>query len=142
MEVGFTGTREGMTFEQLAVIVGLLAELGPKKGHHGDCVGADAQFHQALRHAGVLVRGHPPIKDEYRAFCEFDEQERPKSYYARNRDIVNESDVLIITPKQDTVQPKGGTWYTFGYAKTVGKPFILVWPDGDVWDSEKESRDK
>lgn len=98
--------------------------------HHGDCVGADADFHRIAKGLDLKVKGHPPIKDEYRAFCEFDEQNNPKGYYPRNRDIVNASDILIATPKESSEQPKGGTWYTVGYASTVRKPVIIVWPDG------------
>src|SRR5690349_20692433 len=108
MEVGFTGTREGMTQAQRSAVQEILStRTGIEKGHHGDCVGADADFHKLLVEQGIRVKGHPPIKDDFRAFCEFDEFERPKNYYARNRDIVNESDIMIVTPKEDSVQPKG-----------------------------------
>lgn len=134
MRIGFTGTREGMTTEQKETVKQLLIEHQPDWIHHGDCVGADADFHQIGRELGIRIKGHPPIKPDYRAYCEFDEVNSPKSYYARNRDIVTESGLLIATPKENSQQTKGGTWYTVGYAQTVKKPRIIVWPGGEVWE--------
>lgn len=140
MRIGFTGTREGLTPGQQTSLIATLAELDAEWGHHGDCVGADADFHEACRHAGMKVKIHPPVKDDLRAFCEGDEQTSPKAYLTRNRDIVNETELLIVCPKEMSQQAKGGTWYTFGFAKAIAKkPFILIWPDGSVWDSELEN---
>lgn len=142
MEVGFTGTREGMTLAQKEAVAELLDRLDANTVHHGDCVGADADFHLIAISRGSEVVIHPPKKEDLRAYCggKGVTVHPPKSYLARNRDIVDDSEALIVTPKEDSVQPKGGTWYTFGYANTTKKPFFLVWPDGSVWDSEAESR--
>jgi hypothetical protein len=40
--VGVTGTREGITVWQEAVVTRLLQEMPYLELHHGDCVGADA----------------------------------------------------------------------------------------------------
>lgn len=137
MRIGFTGTREGMTDAQKEAVRDLLIKFTPEWAHHGDCVGADADFHQICRDLGIRVKGHPPIKPDYRAYCQFDESNVPKAYYARNRDIVAESDLLLATPKETHQQPKGGTWYTVGYSQTVKKSRIIVWPDGEVWEVEQ-----
>lgn len=133
MEVGFTGTREGMTLAQKEVVRDLLLIKKATRGHHGDCVGADADFHAICRSISIPVRGHPPTKKDYRAFCDFDEVAPEKGYYARNRDIVMETELLIATPKEDREQSKGGTWYTVGYADGMrSSPIIIVWPNGNV----------
>lgn len=133
MNVGFTGTREGMTNEQAITVSNILVSVTVDKVHHGDCIGADADFHRLARGLKLPIKGHPPTKDDYRAFCDFDEQNPPKSYYARNRTIVNEGkDLLIATPKESEEQPKGGTWYTVGYASTVKRWTVIVWPDGST----------
>lgn len=133
IRVGFTGTREGMTIQQKVTVLKILRDISPDWGHHGDCVGADADFHASCRALGIKVKGHPPIKPDFRAYCEFDEQNVPKAYYARNRDIVQEApDLLIATPKESKEQPKGGTWYTVGYASSVKRYTIIVWPDGSM----------
>lgn len=132
MRIGFTGTREGMTIAQKEVVHDLILIKHIEWGHHGDCVGADADFHNILRSVQAQVKGHPPKDPKLRAFCEFDVIAPEKSYYARNRDIVNETDLLIATPKETSEQPKGGTWYTVGYASMKKAPTIIVWPNGSL----------
>lgn len=128
--LGFTGTREGMTPAQIIAVDGLTM-YDFHTVHHGDCVGADAMMHAIARANGQWIVGHPPSDPKLRAYCTFDEMWPEKAYYTRNRDIVNSSGVLLATPKEMEEQPKGGTWYTVGYARTKKKPIIIVWPNGD-----------
>jgi len=100
--------------------------------HHGDCLGADADMHRIARANGQYIVGHPPIKNDFRAFCDFDEEHLPKEYLTRDRDIVHDSELLIATPAEMEPQPKGGTWYTVRYAETLKKPIVIVWPDGSL----------
>jgi hypothetical protein len=57
--IGFTGTRYGMTPDQRSAIARLIAETaGPEPffAHHGDCIGADAEFHElCLAHPGAKI---------------------------------------------------------------------------------------
>lgn len=129
MRLGFTGTRNGLTPSQDRALFDLLESLPISEAHHGDCVGADAEFHKILD--GVVpIIGHLPIDDSLRAFCEFRSTREPKRHFERNRDIVNETDALIVCPMQDAWQPRGGTWYTHDYAKKQGKQIWIVWPTG------------
>jgi len=48
MRVGFTGTSQGMTRPQQEAVAALLLDPVPNEAHHGNCVGADAEFHAAL----------------------------------------------------------------------------------------------
>jgi hypothetical protein len=54
----------------------------------------------------------------------------PKSFFARNRDIVDETDMLIATPA--TKKETGGTWYTINYSRKQKKQRVIVYPDGSI----------
>ena len=132
--LGFTGTRSGMTPEQQHTVRRLFEKEGSFTFHHGDCVGADTEAHNLACDADAYIVLHPPIKDDLRSFCESDERHSPKSYFARNRDIVEASHVLVATPFT-AHETQGGTWYTINYArkrKAKGDPItiIIVQPDG------------
>ena len=144
MKVGFTGTREGLTTKQDLALYELLDKLRPKECHHGDCIGADAAFHGNLTLAGDLSAGkeyariviHPNLSQASRAFCRGDEVRPPKLPLERNRDIVDETDILVACPKQ-MVEPKdpregGGTWATVRYARKLRRPIYIILRDGRV----------
>lgn len=130
MIIGFTGSRDGMSYAQVVAIYTLLQEHKPDKVAHGDCVGADKDFHSIAEYLKIRVKGYPPINPKLRAFTECDELAEEKEYLVRNKDIVNESDLLIATPKEYSEQWQGGTWSSVRYAKKQKKPVIVVWPNG------------
>jgi hypothetical protein len=130
MELGFSGSRDGMTYAQVITVFRLLGELKPEKVHHGDCVGADHDFHSIATYLDIPIKGHPPTDSKLRAFCPFKEAAEEKGYLDRNKDIVNESDLLLATPKEASEQWRGGTWSTIRYAKKNKKSVIIVWPNG------------
>ena len=118
IRVGFTGTQRGLTDEQKAALDRLFHELGQDavEIHHGDCVGADEEAHDlADNHAFDIVR-HPPDKDDKRAFCTGGEERDPKPYLDRNKDIVDETDMLIACPNGEE-RVRSGTWSTVRYAR-------------------------
>lgn len=131
MIVGFTGTRNGMTDNQLEALRLLLSTSGVEEVHHGDCVGSDAQFHRIATELGISVVIHPPTNSKLRAFCESTRYEPPKEYLARNRDIVSASDLLVAAPKEaDEPEPgRGqGTWSTVRYARRFDRTLRVLWP--------------
>jgi hypothetical protein len=131
MIIGFTGTRKGMTDTQRNSVVALLAVLECKQGHHGDCIGADAEFHDLLGRRNAVRIVHPPIDGTHRAnVAHYEFIHPPKTHFARNRDIVIATSVLIGAPCELIEQPRGGTWYTIRYAIKQGSPVYIVWPDG------------
>lgn len=142
ISVGFTGTREGMTREQWETVYGILGGLDVWEVHHGDCVGADSDLQDVATHHELRVVIHPPADDRLRAFRQGDESYPPKDYLARNRDIVDDTDLLVATPKEDKEQDGGGTWYTVRYARKQDKPVIVVWPDGTYERTEGEADDR
>lgn len=136
MKIGVTGTREGLTEKQIRDLIFVLQEIkstAEEKGffvelHHGDCVGADDTAARLAFIAGFEVVCHPPIKPELRAHAPSHTFREPKGYLERDRNIVDETQFLIVMPKEMEWQSKGGTWYTHDYAKKIGKPFKIIWP--------------
>jgi hypothetical protein len=106
MKISFTGSRFGMTPQQKDAITRLeVFTTKVSEAHHGDCLGSDADFHHYIRETDPAIRiiihpGFPanhPDDTTLRAFCEGDHTSAPKSFFARNRDIVAETDMLIAT---------------------------------------------
>lgn len=137
MILGFTGSRTGTTESQRLTLDRLIREHarnGPIVAHHGDCIGADAYFDSAVRSFGATVHIHGALVGPYlKAKCCRDGDIRypAKPPLDRNRDIVEAADLLIGCPKE-AKSPHGpsGTWYTLRYAAKIGKPFVIIGPDG------------
>lgn len=131
--LGFTGTQDGMTSEQGTEVLNLLYRYTPLQVHHGDCVGADEEFHALALLVGAVIHNHPPTNPIKRAFCGGDIKYPPRPYLERNQDIVSMSDVLVATPKEFTEKQRGsGTWATIRYARKKGIPIHIVYPDGKI----------
>lgn len=130
--VGFTGTRDGMTPQQRRVVEGILHELDPSAIRHGDCRGADAEFHDLARELTLYVIIHPPTNPKDRAWCTGDELLPMKPYLERNKDIVDGSEIMIATPKEMHEQRRGGTWSTIRYARLQQVPLFIVFRDGTL----------
>lgn len=156
MKIGFTGTRKPLNDlqkESLWKVLNTYSEI--ESYHHGDCLGADAEFHyQVWTRALIIAQNskcstkiativiHPPIDPKEQAFC-YDkysvyafktslEVREPKTYLARNRDIVDETDLLIGIPPTFEAKDalRSGTWYTIRYAMKKDKSTISILPDG------------
>jgi hypothetical protein len=129
VHLGFTGTRHGMTPEQLAQLRAywMTAQEGaglPIRLHHGDCIGSDAQAHALAKDLGFSVTLHPPVDPRLRAYCELDvmaddDMRPPKPYLDRDRDIAEACSTLFATPGQDHYRLHSGTWYTVRYGVNV-----------------------
>lgn len=136
MKLGFTGTRDGMTEAQRATFTDLVKRLLPSHFGHGDCIGSDDQAATIVDEVvpDVYITCYPPIDDDLRANnTHHDEIRKPKTYFARNRDIVDENDAMVATPREMSHQSRGGTWYTVDYAKKKGKEVYIVYPDGSIF---------
>lgn len=132
MKVGFTGTREGLTDTQKQILRNTIEELlmeGYDEAHHGDCVGADCEFHDMVIQQMIVVI-HPPDDTRMEAYCHGNEHRAPKPYLERNHDIVDETDLLIVCPKGELEEIRSGTWATARYARRIGKPVIVIFPNG------------
>ena len=134
MKIGFTGTKKGMSTEQIVAFHELIDQLDHDEGisefHHGDCVGADADAHEIM-YIGCDVIIHPPTNSSKRAYCKgYKELREEKEYLDRNKDIVDETNLLIAIPCGYLEQIRSGTWSTIRYARKQGKTIIILFPDG------------
>jgi len=135
MIIGFTGTRQDMSNEQKRKVKELCEQMNLEESHHGGCHGADETFHNIC----VQLKEELPIVihpgDDNQAGQNWRGEDVTildvKSYLARNKDIVNESDIMIATPKGDE-EMRSGTWSTIRYAKKINKPIYIVFPDGKI----------
>ena len=133
MDIGFTGTRNGMSSGQISslyFIIGLLGKASELTFHHGDCVGADEQAHKIVGYKGLSITIHPPLNPGKRAFCRGTTSWQEKSYMDRNRDIVDCCGILIACP-ENLPGCRSGTWATIRYARKLKKRIIIIWPDGE-----------
>lgn len=139
--VGFTGTRQGMTDRQHETAKQLLIAISVDHGgnvvfNHGDCVGADAEAARVARALGWYLAVHPPENPNHRAFLEGHVVCAPAPYHVRNRHIVDQSSIIVAAPASMVVK-SGGTWYTIRYARSVGCPVLVVWPNGTLTEDGK-----
>ena len=140
MRIGFTGTRKGMTIDQWQTFTEKILDFEMTEWHDGDCVGADDQAHKVIENfmkevPGFQPRliGHPCNLEKYRAFNDFDELREVKPPLARNRDIVDEVQIMFAAPfEYEEVVRGSGTWATIRYTRQQQKPIHVIWPDGSM----------
>jgi hypothetical protein len=109
--------------------------------HHGCCVGSDEFAHRIAK--SCLDTGldqivlHPPANGaQEMEYTEWDYGNclwyTKKDYLARDRDIVNETDILLALPNGPEKMRGSGTWYTIRYARNHNKKVIICDPLGKV----------
>lgn len=148
--IGFTGTQDGMTEEQVRRLGHTFQEILTRwhevAFHHGDCVGADVQAH-ALFHDMVLdmqvpteIVIHPPDIKDKRAYADKFRGGlytkvpirvcREFRYLLRNQHIVDVCDILIAAPRSHAETQRSGTWATCRAARKQNKQVFVVYPNG------------
>jgi hypothetical protein len=136
MIVGFAGTQQSPTARQEHTLREILEELYSlvNELHHGDCIGADALAHNIAVNLGYGIVQHPPLNEAKRAFCTTPDMiiRDPKEYLERNRDIVDETTVLVAIPLQDIELVRSGTWSTVLYARRLRRPIWIIRRDGTI----------
>jgi hypothetical protein len=147
LKLGFTGTQLGCSADQLVNLDYLLRRCF-RAGqvvsvHHGDCIGADEQFHDLVRMIWPKVRiiGHPSSEAyvEKHANCKTDASWKGRAPLARNKDIVNATDYLIACPKNSVELRRSGTWSTIRYARKLRRSVDLILPDGTIIHERRTS---
>ncbi|MDA8745234.1 hypothetical protein N9N28_11420 [Rubripirellula amarantea] len=132
MKIGFTGSRNGMTKEQKDYIGELLKQLAPTEAHHGDCVGADADFHAICVELGVAVVVHPPSNAKSRARCIPVSATRPPLPYLQRNQYIVRSSAALIAAVSGPERVRSGTWATIRFARKLRRPILLVHADGQA----------
>ncbi len=131
MIIGFTGTRQGMTYGQRQVMLGILFDRHTAtEFHHGDAIGSDAEAHSIARSFGLRIVIHPPSDPRQRARCVGDQCMSELGFLVRNRRIVHACDLLIAMPRFDFEEVRSGTWSTVRHAAKVGRETIVILPNG------------
>lgn len=125
-KIGVTGTRRGMTHSQR---IAWEAFIKPEDEiHFGDCIGADEEALYIAHVVGCKTVGHPPLDDSRRCFGEYDEIRPQKDFLERNKDIVDETAILVAFPGTTTEELRSGTWMTIRYAKRKQKKVEIIFP--------------
>lgn len=127
-----TGNRNGITKEAEIELKSFLKSNNVSEAHHGDCVGADKNFHDVCKSHGIKIIIHPPNNNYQRSFCKSDVIKCVKPYLVRNKDIVNDTDILIAFPSTKEEIIRSGTWSTIRYAKKENKKILIVFSDGET----------
>lgn len=138
VEIGFTGTRRGMTNQQKETVTRIIQDLPHvRKAHEGDCIGSDHDFCHICNSLDIKLVGHPPDVPTYRAFHFKDVMMLPpKPYLERNDDIIKFSKIMIATPGEYIEKKRSGTWYTIRHARKARREIFIVFPDGLVKHEE------
>lgn len=141
---GFTGTRYQPSDSQCQFIARHVCQDRVVAVRHGVCVGSDAVFHRLalLLNSQAHIYLHPPIKTQWldteslerSRGQEFATVLAAKPYHERNRDIVNNSEMLLATPRLPECDDNlySGTWMTVNYARSIDRPVLICLPSGKV----------
>ena len=139
VDIGFTGTRDGMTHAQAKLFSDLMgetltlyAQMTQFRFRFGVCKGADHQAAWIAKGLGYYIIGHPPIDTSQMCAIDVcDELMPPEAYLKRNKSIVAASLQMIATPKEATEKLRSGTWATIRYATASRKKLTIMFPNGD-----------
>lgn len=131
--IGITGTHVGCTSEQHAALEAFIVSLQARRLDHGDCIGVDKEAAVIAKRAGMHVVCHPPTNEIRRAFAPSDEIRPAKPYLVRDRDIVDETSMLIGVPRLAQEELRSGTWATIRYAVKQNRTVYLINPDGTLY---------
>lgn len=135
IRLGFTGSRRGLTDKQRIVLDELVAKICPDEASHGDCIGADAEFHEAVRELvkPCKITVWPSTYEDMRAFCKGDVVHDPMPARDRDQLIVKFSTHFIGCPPTEEEIAQSGSWMTLRMArkvKTMVHQLHLIRPSG------------
>jgi hypothetical protein len=129
-KLGFTGTRRGMTEDQKESVRDFMLIFEPDEFIHGGCVGADEEAARIASELGIWTNELPGNILWYRTQFRSNETHFPQHPLKRNRVIVRTCDYLLACPFQYEEIRRSGTWATIRYARELGKPMLIIQPQG------------
>lgn len=132
MRISFTGSRHGLSDWQRQQLTNLLAANAHRitDAAHGNCMGADTEFHSLVLPFVVRVHVFPSTDRRTQSPIPADAYyvASPKPPMARNPDIVAAGpDLLVACPRQLSEQPRGGTWDIVRVARSAGVKYEILW---------------
>lgn len=119
MIIGFSGSREGMTFAQKQTIkhIIILLDKDTDEVHHGACIGADQEFDALCRLVGHKIYRHPGFPEDHPMRAHLPDY--PNAILEdvippldRNEVIVSKSNLILAAPRSNS----RGTYHTIDYA--------------------------
>jgi hypothetical protein len=118
-KLGFTGTRNGLSDNQRAWLALEIQSNPPAKAGHGDCVGADGDFHDLLRLYAPSCEIHvwPSLFEGLRAFKKGDVMYEPEKAGVRDKHIVKFATHFVGCPPTDFEVQRSGSWQTLRMAR-------------------------
>ena len=129
--VGFVGVRGGLSYAQFRALSRVLidrdlpgAVIGVEAVVHGADGWGDADFDR-------IARWMTPTP-QFAVVGVPGEAAEPASAAARNRAVVDACDLLVACPPGAVEEPRSRTWAAVRYARRVGRPVVLLYPDGTV----------
>ncbi len=139
-QVGFVGTVSGMTGAQLRSLQIVLMEYGPVEVHLAGRRGADEQVDEIADRLRLWRMVHPSSTPGEAPACTGDVLYPAKPEDERFSDIVDAVGVLVAAPHNAHPVPGCRTWQTVQRARDVGRPVVLVRPDGSTSRLEGRAR--
>lgn len=144
-DLGFSGSRGGITPEQKLALISFLQALyrapGFTRFHHGDCRGADDIAARAAYEIGyeIIVHPGPDGRDAGRWRRAVDQPRVTvldrQPFRERNQAIVDASQGLLACPSgAEEDQRRSGTWQTVRMARARGIDCWVIPPDVNVYE--------
>lgn len=127
--LGFTGTRKVDLISDFRV-KDLQEYLKENKDNisyvvHGGAKGADTLFHEICTDFVMEVHCRPAYKETDLHGCSVEHP--PKKPLERNKDILDECDILIALPVDKNVEElRSGTWFTIRWAQRLNKQIVFI----------------
>lgn len=143
MKVTVTATRAGLTAPQRFVARSLVGASAITVLIHGAARGGDSILHDIAGLMGVPRDIHPandvPSNLSALDLTPADTVNDGAPALVRNRTMVDKGEVLWAFPRLYVEERRSGTWAAIRYARKVGKPIWLVWPDGRLETADGEA---
>jgi hypothetical protein len=125
IKIGFTCNRKGLTPIQEEEIKLILDKYDNIIVSHGDCIGADTDFHNLCMNyknthinKNITIHIFPPNNPKLRAFNIGDLLMKEEPYLKRNLNIIKNCSILIACPiDKNREDLRSGTWSTVRKAR-------------------------
>lgn len=139
MILGFTGTRKGLSSDQVILLHWDIEDSEADLLIHGGAEGADEVADDAAARANIPIEIYPCIAHRFLLWTEIGDGvvrrvHAPTPPLIRNQIIARRCDRLIATPAGEEEEMRSGTWATVRYARKAGKRVTIITPSGRIAD--------